>query len=67
MCRAKLQHLLCGIGTLASVFPTIEITSHRTYRPARTVQDAFKSDWAKLSGDMNKAISTVMGKRNGEK
>ncbi len=60
--KNNIRFLIYGVGSLISIFPQVEgrKPTVRTYRPAKTVEEAFRGDWARLGVDMNKAVKKVM-------
>ncbi len=65
--KSRLRYFLHGFGSLVSIFPGEPISSCKPrdsyYKPAKSVEDAFRSDWSNLGKDMNKAVNRVL---NGE-
>lgn len=61
--KSKLRYLLYGVGSLVSIFPNyadIAMPRPRYYKPAKSVEDAFRADWSRLGGDMTKAVNSVL-------
>jgi hypothetical protein len=60
--KSKLSYFFYGVGSLISIFPQAadSIPKSRLYKPARSVEEAFRADWYRLGNDMTKAVKTVI-------
>lgn len=61
--KSKLRFILYGVGSLISIFPNEGSTAMprpRYYKPAKSVEEAFRADWSRLGGDMTKAVNSVL-------
>lgn len=61
--KSKLRFILYGVGSLVSIFPNdadITMQRPRYYKPAKSVEEAFRSDWSRLGSDMTKAVNSVL-------
>lgn len=63
--KSRLRCFLYGFGSLVSIFPDESVSpcKPRYYKPAKSVEEAFRADWSNLGKDMNKAVNKVL---NGE-
>ena len=60
--KNNIKLLIYGVGTLISIFPHAEgrKPTVKAYRPAKSVEEAFRGDWARLGSDMNNAVNKVI-------
>ena len=65
--KSKLQYFFYGVGSLVSIFPNVADAEPkpRYYKPAKSVEEAFRADWSRLGQDMNKAVKSVLA--NGQR
>lgn len=60
--KSKIRYILYGVGSLVSIFPNVADSTPkpRYYKPANSVEEAFRADWSRLGQDMNKAVNSVL-------